>query len=125
MLKKVITYTDFNGNKKTRAFYFNLTKAEIAEMEFSRRGGLTRYIADITETEDAQKLVALFKELILKSYGERSEDGERFIKGGDITEGFAQTNAYSELYTELSQNAEAAVAFFNGIIPEDMVQNTN
>lgn len=40
MLEKVITYTDYDGNERKEKFYFNLTKAELTEMELSMREGL-------------------------------------------------------------------------------------
>ena len=117
MLKKTIKYTDYNGKEREEDFYFNLTKAEVTEMELSEAGGLTTTIDTIVKTEDGKKMVAIFKDLILKSYGQKSEDGRRFIKNDELRDAFAQTEAFSELFMELSSNAEAAAAFVNGIIP--------
>lgn len=121
MLKKTIKYTDYNGVEKTRDFYFNLSKAEIAEMELETPGGLSAYLKRITEAQDTPSLVKIFKELILKSYGVKSDDGERFIKNAQIRDEFAQTDAYSELFMELASNAEIASEFVNGIIPANFV----
>ena len=123
MLKKTITYTDFNGDKKTEDFYFNLTKAEIMELEMSVKGGLTELIKQIINTEDNPKLISLFKKLILMSYGVKSVDGKRFMKknpeGGKYSDEFEETEAYSELFMELASDSDAAVKFVNGIIPAD------
>lgn len=122
MFKKTITYTDYNGTERTEDFYFNLSKAEIAEMELSINGGMSELIKRITNTQDTKQLIALFKDLILRSYGEKSLDGKRFIKNDELREAFSQTEAYSELFMELAGNADAATAFVNGItptIPED------
>lgn len=120
MLKKSITFKDLDGNTLTEDFYFNLNKAEIAEMELSQQGGLSEYLKKITAENDGAKLVAMFKELIQKSVGKRSEDGRRFIKDQDVVNDFMQTDAYSELFVELATKADAAAEFIKGIVPADM-----
>lgn len=117
MLKKEITYTDYNEQERKEAFFFNLSKAEIAEMEMSTSGGLVQYVEKITAAENGKEIIALFKELILKAYGEKSPDGKRFIKSQELRDSFSQTEAYSVLFMELASDAEAAAAFVNGIIP--------
>ena len=117
MLKKTITYTDYNGNERTEDFYFNLTKAELMEMEMSTTGGLTEMINKIVAAQDTPAIIAIFKDLVLKAYGEKSPDGKRFIKNDELRTAFSQTEAYSELFMELSTNADAAGAFINGITP--------
>lgn len=120
MLKKTITFTDFDGNERTEDFYFNLSKAEITEMECSVTGGLSVLLRKIIKTSDVVKLVVTFKEIICKSYGEKSDDGRRFIKSKELTDAFIQTEAYSELFMELSYNAEAASEFVKGIMPANL-----
>ena len=117
MLKKTIEYTDFNGVDRKEDFYFNLTEAEIMEMELSTVGGLTETINKIVAAQDAPAIIKLFKDLVLKSYGEKSADGRQFKKSDEITTAFAQTNAYSKLFMELATDADAAAAFVNGIVP--------
>ena len=117
MLKKTITYTDYNGAERKEDFYFNLTKAEIMEMEMSISGGLTEMINRIVAAQDAPAIVKIFKELILKAYGIKSPDGKRFIKSEELATEFAQTEAYSQLFMELATDADAASAFVNGIVP--------
>lgn len=120
MLKKTISYEDFNGNKFTEDFYFNLTKAEIAEMELEVPGGLTATLEKITKAQDTPTLIKIFKDLILRSYGVKSADGKRFIKNPTMREEFEQHAAYSVLFMELATNAEAASEFVNGIVPSDV-----
>lgn len=120
MLKKTITYTDYNDNERTEDFYFNLSKAELTEMELSTAGGLAEMIQRIVSTQDAPKIVKVFKDLVLAAYGEKSADGKRFIKTEEIREAFSQTEAYSELFMELATDADAAAAFVNGIVPKDL-----
>ena len=117
MLKKTITYTDYNGAERKEDFYFNLTKAEIMEMEMSISGGLTEMINRIVAAQDAPAIVKIFKELVLKAYGIKSPDGKRFIKSEELATEFAQTEAYSQLFMELATDADAASAFVNGIVP--------
>jgi hypothetical protein len=117
MLKKTITYVDFDGNERTEDFYFNLTKAELTEMELSSEGGLAKTLTKIVQTQDAKRIVEIMKDLILKSYGEKSLDGKRFIKNQELRDSFVQTVAYSELFMELASDAELAAVFVNGIIP--------
>ena len=118
MLKKTIKYTDYDGNEREEDFYFNLSKAEVTEMELSKEGGMSEYIKKISAAQNAPELIKLFKEIITKSYGEKSLDGKRFIKNKELTEAFIQTEAYSELFIELASNADAASAFINGITPK-------
>lgn len=124
MLKKTITYTDYNGITRTEDFYFNLTKAEIMEMQLSTNGGLDVMIKKIIDSQDAPSIIKIFKELILKAYGEKSDDGKRFVKSKEISEGFAQTEAYSQLFMELATDTDAASKFVNGIVPA-VDNNTN
>lgn len=118
MLKKTITYTDFNGMERSEDFYFNLTQAEVMEMEMSTVGGLSEMIQRIIAAQDTPSIIKVFKDLVLKSYGEKSADGKRFIKTPEIAEAFSQTEAYSVLFMELATDADAAAAFVNGIIPK-------
>lgn len=120
MLKKTITYEDFNGVERTEDFYFNLTEAEIAEMELGTTGGFVEMINKVVAAKDAPTIKDIFKDLLLKSYGEKSPDGKRFIKNVELREAFSQTNAYSKLFMELAFDEEAAANFINNVIPGNM-----
>lgn len=122
MLKKTIAYTDYNGTERNEDFYFNLTKAEIMEMEMSTSGGLAESIQRIVAAQDAPAIIKIFKDLVLNAYGVKSPDGKRFIKNDTIRDEFAQTEAYSILFMELATDADAAAKFVNGIVPADMVE---
>lgn len=117
MLKKTITYEDFNGVERTETFLFNLTEAELAEMEMSTHGGYAEMIQRIIDSQDGPAIIKIFKDLIFKAYGEKSEDGRRLVKSEEISTAFSQTNAYSILYMELATDADAAARFVNGIVP--------
>lgn len=124
MLKKNIKYKDYNGVEREEQFLFNLTKAELMEMEMGTAGGLAEMIQKIVETEDRPAIIKIFKDIVLKAYGEKSADGKRFIKINDsgvpLSIGFSQTEAYSVLFMELATDADAAAKFINGIVPSDM-----
>lgn len=120
MVVKKIKYTDFNGVEREEEFMFNLTEAEITEMELTTDGGLSDSIKKIISAQDTPEIIKTFKMLLLKSYGEKSADGRRFIKSEELTEAFTQTNAYSQLFMELATDDKAAIAFINGIIPDSM-----
>lgn len=120
MLKKTIAYTDYNGVERKEDFYFNLTKAEILEMQMGEAGGLAEMIQRVVDAQDAPAIIKVFKDLVLKAYGEKSPDGKRFIKNEEITTAFSQTEAYSILFMELATDADAAAKFVNGIVPADV-----
>ena len=124
MLKKNIKYTDYNGVERNEDFYFNLTKAEIMEMQMGTAGGLADMITKIVQTQDTPKIIEIFKDIILKAYGEKSDDGKRFMKkdanGNKLADAFAETEAFSNLFMELATDDKAAALFINGIIPSDM-----
>lgn len=119
MLKKRIKYVDYDNNEREEDFYFNLSKAEIAEMELSIEGGLQKWIERVVDAKDTPQIIELFKRLILQSYGEKSPDGKRFIKSEELSKEFSQTEAYSELFMELATDETAAANFVNGIIPQE------
>lgn len=118
MLTKSITYTDYDGVERTENFMFNLTKAELAELNLTTEGGLQAVIQKIIDSRDVPELTKWFKKIVTMSYGEKSADGRRFIKSQELTEEFLQTEAYSELFVELITDENAAAAFINGIIPK-------
>lgn len=117
MLKRSITYIDYNGNSRTEDFYFNLTQAEVTEMELSVDGGLVEMINRIVAARDGKQIIAMFKDIILRAYGEKSLDGKRFVKSQELRDAFSQTEAYSKLFMELATSADAAAAFVKGIVP--------
>jgi hypothetical protein len=118
MYKKIIEYTDYDGNQRKETFYFNFSKAELSEMEMSAVGGFANQIQKIVDEHDNKRIIELFKDIILKSYGEKSADGKHFVKSPELSTAFSQTEAYSELFMELSSNTDSATAFINGIIPQ-------
>lgn len=122
MIKKTIAYEDYNGNERKEDFYFNLSKAEVMEMEMSTTGGLAEMIQRVVAAQDQVSIIKIFKDLILKAYGVKSPDGKRFIKSKELSDEFSQTEAYSQLFMELATNADAAAEFVNGTVPANMAK---
>lgn len=122
MLKKLINYTDFNGNERSENFYFSLSEAELMDMELETVGGFQQMLQLIIDKQDIPKIVKAFKKIIRESYGEKSADGRRFIKSPELSDAFTQTNAYNNLYMELITDAKAAADFLNAIVPEQIAQ---
>lgn len=123
MLKKTITYTDYNDVERTEDFYFNLTKAELTEMQASAAGGYDVMLQKIINEKNVPEIMKIFKELLLKAYGEKSADGKYFKKSAEISEAFSQTQAYDELFMDIVQDPEKASEFIKGIIPKNLEKN--
>lgn len=122
MFKKTVTYVDYNGVERKEDFYFNFSKAELAEMQIGTTGGYTEMIQKIIDAKDYSSLIKLFKELVLNSYGVKSEDGKRFIKSKELSEAFSQTEAYSQIFMELATDDTAAAEFVNNVVPADLAK---
>ncbi|MBR5862221.1 MAG: hypothetical protein IKZ08_02730 [Bacteroidales bacterium] len=117
MIKEKITYVDYNGVERTEDFYFNLTEAELLDMQLTTAGGYAETVKAIIDAKDQPALVAIFKELLVKAYGKKTPDGRRFDKSQEIIDDFIHCPAYSQLYMRLVQDDEYAAKFIKGIIP--------
>jgi hypothetical protein len=120
MFKKTVTYVDYNDVERTETFYFNLTKAEVLEMELGTVGGLSAMIQGVIDAKDTPALIKIFKDLVLRSYGVKSVDGKRFVKSHELAEEFSQTEAYSDIFMELATNDAEAAKFVKGITPQGL-----
>ena len=118
MLAKKITYADYDGHKRTETFYFNLTKSEITELQLTYPGGYAEYIEKVVESGDAPELMKMFKDIIRRSYGEKTDDGKRLVKSDELSRAFMETLAYDELFMELCHDADYALKFVAGIMPD-------
>lgn len=119
MLKKTMTYKDFNGEERTEELFFNLSKAELVEWEYMHEGGMTGTLRRAIAAKDNQTIMMAFKDLLFKAYGEKSPDGKRFIKSPEISKAFSETEAYSDLFMELFTSPEYAAEFIKGIVPQE------
>jgi len=119
MLKKTITYTDYSGNERTEDFFFNLSKAELIEMENSVAGGWLDAVSRIIAAQDNVTIMREFKKFIMAAYGEKSSDGKRFVKSPELSKAFTETEAYSELFMELYLDAAKAADFVIGVVPAE------
>ena len=122
MYAKTIKYEDYNGNMREETFYFNLSKAELIDLEWRTPGGLENYMKHIMSMMDGQALADTFKMLIEKSYGVKDPEGRRFIKNEQVLKNFTETEAYVELYVQLATDDKAAAEFVNGIFPKEAVE---
>lgn len=124
MYAKKITYTDFDGNERTETFLFNLSKAEVIEwLTMNGNYTLDKVLIKLSEEENAGEILTIFKDLIYRSYGEKSLDGRRFVKSPEVKANFMETEAYSTLFTELAFDAQKAADFLNNIIPADLADD--
>ena len=122
MYKKTITYTDYNDVEQTEDFYFNLNKAELMRIQLQNNGTLQAKLERLINTRETSEIAQIFQDIIDMSYGVKSDDGKRFIKNQEVLDAFKQTEAYSELYVELTTNTDAAVEFITGIIPAKIAE---
>lgn len=124
MYSETIDYVDYNGVARSEKFYFNLTEAEIMELELGTTGGFAEMLQRIVEAKDAPAIMREFKAIIYKSYGKRSDDGRRFIKSAELSDEFMQTEAYSQLFMKLCTDSDAGSKFVNGIMPKSMTDGS-
>ena len=120
MLVKSITYTDYNGTERTEKFLFNISEAELADLETSREGGLRQRLTTIVDAKDQNDIIHEFKRIILFAYGKKSDDGRRFMKSPEISKEFEECPAYSKLFMELSRDSQKALDFINAVLPNTM-----
>lgn len=120
MIKKTVTYTDYNGEQRTETFYFHYTEAEILDMEMSEEGSFADRIQRIIDAKDKTALMKLIKKFVIDAYGVKSEDGKRFMKNNELKTAFLECPAYSDIFMEMVTNDEIAAEFVNGVIPSTM-----
>lgn len=116
MVKKTITYTDLNGVERTEDFYFDMSKPEIVKMQASAKGGYDVQLKSIAANLNGALIMEFFEDFIKKSYGEKSEDGRRFVKSPELSEAFMQTPAYEVLFEELITDDKKAAEFVNAVM---------
>lgn len=125
MIKWTIKYTDFDDVERTEEYWFGLSQTELTEMNSEKSGGMEKALRRIVATQDTKQLIEIFKEFILKSYGEKSDDGRKFIKvrdGHRLADEFSQTAAYDALFMELATDDAKATKFITGIIPKALAE---
>lgn len=125
MLKKTMTFVDYEGNERTEDHYFNLTKSECLKMEMSTNGGMTKLIRKLIDTQNMPEVMKIFEDILFKAYGEKSMDGRQFIKSPELSTAFSQTPAYDQLFCTLCTDANEAAKFINAIIPNEAGQSGN
>lgn len=124
MLKKTIKYTNYDGVEREKDFFFNLKKSELVDLQYKTSKGFIAYIEEITKAGDTSELWKAFRDIVLMAYGEKSDDGERFMKSPEISKAFEETEAFSVLIMELIEKEGAASDFINGIMPKDLTEKS-
>lgn len=125
MLKKTITYTDYNGLERTEDFRFNLTKTELMKWNLKTPGGLAARLERISQKYDVPEITKFLEETIDYAYGIVSDDGVRFIKDENLSKMFRQTDAYDQLFVDLLSDEKKLTAFINGLLPQELVNEAN
>jgi hypothetical protein len=125
MLKRNITYEDFDGNTVTEEFHFNVSKSELVELEVDVDDGFSAWIQTVIKSKDNKELLAQFKRIVLLAYGKKSEDGKYFEKSEEMRRRFSQSNAFEELFIELATVEGAAATFIQGVLPKDLTELLN
>lgn len=116
MFRKTIKYTDFNGTERTEDFYFHISVQEVARLEAKFKGmSIETYAKTLAANQDMEEMVKFMEELVLSSYGKKSEDGRSFMKSPKLREEFEYSQAYAELFEELLSVPEMAEKFASGI----------
>lgn len=132
MLKKIITFEDFDGVKTTEEHHFHLSKTELMEvamglpddMEIDGTESNEELSHKLLEKIGKDGLFKFIKDLILKSYGKKI-DNRRFEKTEELSKEFSQTLAFDALLMELMSDDNEAAKFVNGIIPKDTMDSIN
>lgn len=117
MIKKTITYTDYNGNERTEDFYFHISQAKLLELEVGAEGGYGKMLENIAHSGDGATIIKTFKQFILGSYGIKSADGRSFEQSEEISRQFENTEAYSVLLMELCNDPKVALEFITSVLP--------
>ena len=121
MLKKTISYTNYNGQQRVRDLYFNLNKYEFTQMLVGEDNvPFQDYLQQLVDTRDASQMVRVIKDILLLAYGIKSSDGERFEKSDQLRKEFEESAAFSECYIQLAQDNAELLKFVWGIMPPDL-----
>ena len=120
MIKRTVTYEDYNGEKRTETFYFHYTEAEILDMEMSEEGSFAERIQRIIDAKDNTALMKLIKKFVIDAYGVKSDDGKRFMKNDEVKAAFLECPAYSDIFMDMVTDEDIAAEFVNGVIPNTM-----
>lgn len=120
MIKKTVTYTDYNGVERTESFYFHFSEAEILDMEMSTEGGFAERVQRIVDAKQQTELLKVIKKFVYDAYGVKSDDGKRFIKNDEVKTAFIESPAYSKIFMEMLGDDKIAAEFVNGVVPANM-----
>lgn len=122
MLKKELTYENYDGVEVTEVFYFNLTKAELTLWEASEDGGVSARLKKMVDTKDGKSIMSTFYDIMMRSYGEKSADGKRFVKSPEMSKAFSETVAFDIIFSEMMEDPEKALNFVQKVLPAELFQ---
>lgn len=117
MFSDKITYEDFDGNTQTQEVFFNISKVEALSLETSYPGGYGDYLQKVVDTNDNHRILEVFKDIVKKSYGVKSEDGKRFVKSEEEYKKFEESPVYDEFVMKLIGDENYALDFVIGVMP--------
>lgn len=125
MYKTTVEYEDFNGEKKKRTLYFNLSQSELTELKYESNGALEEKIIEIVGTKDRSEMMLLFTKILKMAYGEKSDDGEYFIKNEDVYNRFKYSNAYDAFIDTLVSNEDELTNFIKHVMPKKLSEQVD
>lgn len=123
MYTKKVKYTNYNDEEVEGIFRFHLNKAEVIDWMLCPGGSTTldKTLARIIENNSTSDLVSAFKDIVRRSYGEKTPDG-RFEKSDEIFNRFVSTEAYAIIFMEIFSDADKTIEFLKGIMPKDFAE---
>lgn len=121
MQKLTIQFENFDGETVSEDLYFHLNIKELQAME-EWPVPLTKRIADLTNTQDGKKAFELMRDIIEAAYGERSEDGKRFIKNEEVLKNFTQGLTYDEVIIKFIDGSMDLAKFIEGLLPKKVFE---
>lgn len=119
MLKQTVTFENFDGEEVTKDLYFNISVDELLEMEASEEG-FSDKVKTVIKSEDRRQILAIFKDIVFKAYGVKSEDGNRFVKSEELNKEFAESAAYEAFFVDLMTSEKTSAEFIGKLLPKSL-----
>ena len=119
MLKKTLTYTDYNGNEVTDDLYFHLSTMEVVriqtELDMQEDEELDEYALRLGREKNLKEILQFIDLIVQRSYGVRSSDGKRFDKSPKVLDDLLASPKYDALISELLFVDGAAQEFASSV----------
>lgn len=132
MYKKTLTFVNYDGKEMTQDLYFHLNQTDLIKITAKYAKGfkdpkdvnLNKVSQDILSQGDWPKVVSLLEDVILGSYGERSYDGDLFIKSKEVRDKFEYSVAYAEMFELLLTDNNEMQAFMSKVVEKTSSDST-